>query len=90
MSAKENIDRERLYQRIRMMANPYRFRMLELTQTQSLNITELSKILKLSYTKCADYVRFLDSVDLVKKTRRNKEVLVQSKVVFSDSKIDFL
>ena len=72
-----------LFTKIRIISNKYRFRILELTQNEQINISELSKILNLSYTKCADYVRLLENANLVEKTKRNKEMLVKSKVNLS-------
>jgi len=72
------------------MANRYRFRILELSAGREMNITELSKALNLSYTKCSDYVRFLEREGLVKKTKRNKEVFVTSIVIFERDRIEFL
>ena len=63
-----------------MLANSFRFRIIELTQNEQMSITRLSTVLKLSYTKCADYVRMLEKEGLVKKTRVGKEVLVESKI----------
>jgi predicted transcriptional regulator len=78
-----------IYRRIRAMSNGYRFRILELTQGQQMNITELSKALRLSYTKCADYVRLLEKEGLVEKTRKNREMLVRSKVVITPDNVKF-
>jgi predicted transcriptional regulator len=71
------------------MSNSHRFRILELTHGQQMNITELSKALRLSYTKCADYVRLLENEGLVEKTRRNREVFVRSKVIITSDNIKF-
>lgn len=79
-----------VYGKIRIMSNRYRFRILELTNSRQMNITELSKVLHLSYTKCADYVRLLEKDNLVEKTKRNKEALIKSKVVFTDNTVKFL
>jgi predicted transcriptional regulator len=71
------------------MSNNHRFRILELTRDHQMNITELSKALRLSYTKCADYVRLLENEGLVEKTRRNREVFVRSKVIITSDNIKF-
>ncbi len=78
-----------VYRKIRLMSNQYRFRILELTDNRQMNITELSKALRLSYTKCADYVRFLENEGLVEKTKRNKEVLVKSRVSLAGNFVKF-
>lgn len=79
-----------VYRKIRVMSNNHRFRILELTHGQQMNITELSKALRLSYTKCADYVRLLEKEGLVEKTKRNREVFVKSRVSISPDNIKFL
>ncbi len=71
------------------MSNEYRFRILELTQSERPSITALSKMLKLSYTKCADYVSILEKEGLVKKTRDGKEVLIESRVILKDNNVIF-
>ena len=89
MLTKKTLKHETVYGKIRLMANQNRFRILELTQDNALSLTELSKILGLSYTKCADYVRLLKKSGLVEKTKRNKEVLVRSCAVISESEVRF-
>lgn len=87
MSRKLNVQRRTLFNKIRVISNGYRFRILELTETEKMSITTLSSSLKLSYTKCADYVRLLEKEGLVKKERSGKEVFVSSRVAFSSSGI---
>lgn len=78
-----------LYNKIKVMANSYRFKILELTEREPLSITKLSSMLNLSYTKCADYARLLEKERLVTKTRQGKTVLVRSTVRLSDRQILF-
>jgi len=80
MRTNQPIRNIQLYRKIRVLANSFRFRIIELTQNEQMSITRLSTVLKLSYTKCADYVRMLEKEGLVKKTRVGKEVLVESKI----------
>ena len=89
MLTKKIVKRDAVYRKIRLMANQYRFRILELTQDVAINITQLSNILGLSYTKCADYVTLLEKEGLVEKTKQNKETIVRSKVAFTESGINF-
>lgn len=79
-----------VFAKIRLMANGNRFRILELTQTTDMSISELSKSLRLSYTKCADYVTLLESQGLVQKTPEGREVHVKSKVHISRNTVTFL
>ncbi len=77
MSNKIAVENKALYGKVRVLANAYRFRILELVGSEELSITQLSRRLKLSYTKCADYVAMLEKEGLVKKTRKGREVIVQ-------------
>ncbi len=67
-----------LYRKVKVLANAYRFSIVELASSEELSITQLSQRLKLSYTKCADYVHMLEKEGLVKKTRKGREVLISS------------
>lgn len=78
-----------LFRKVRVISNPHRFRIIELTENNSLSITELSSKLKLAYTKCADYVKMLEQMGLVQKTRDGKETLVRSKVKIGSAIIEF-
>jgi len=74
---------------MRAISNEYRFKVLELTASDKMSITKISSTLKLSYTKCADYIRLLEKEGLVGKTRVGKEVFVESRISFSDNSIRF-
>ena len=71
------------------MSNQYRFRILELVQTNQKSISALSSELNLSYTKCADYVRLLEKVYLIRKIKKGKETMIASKATFSADTIKF-
>ena len=83
------LEHEDLYQKSKFISNRIRFKMIELTSKDSLTITHLSQSLKLAYNKCADYVRILDDLGLVTKTKVGKEVFVKSKIVLKDKEIVF-
>ena len=87
MSNKLAIQNRALFNRIKVISNEYRFRIIELTQDEQLNISKISSRLKLSYTKCADYVRLLEKEGLVEKTRVGKEALIKSKLRLEDIKL---
>jgi len=69
---------------VKLISNKNRFAILELTQTKSRSIAELSRVLELSYSKCADYVTMLAKQGAVTKTKKGKEVLIKSKVRISE------
>ena len=62
---------------------------LELIQKETLSINELSSKLKLSYTKCADYVTLLEQEGLLQKLKDGREVKLISKVAFIGNTIKF-
>ncbi len=78
---------EELFQKIRIMANRSRFKMLEMTQTEPKTVTELSKGTNLAYNKCADYVSMLEKEGLIEKKRLGRETMVKSTVDLSKLKI---
>ncbi len=61
-----------------------------MTQNKEKSITKLSEELKLSYTKCADYIRLLEKEGLLKKRKEGKEVHVSSQVLIKTKTIEFL
>jgi len=89
MTNQELIQNKELYKKVRLIANGLRFKILELTQSKQLSISELSSSLKLSYTKCADYVKMLENLKLITKMKSGKEVLVKSKVTIQTDKLIF-
>jgi predicted transcriptional regulator len=90
MNSNKLVQNKEIFDNLRIIANPLRFHILELTQDRELSITELSSLLKLSYTKCADYVKMLEEPNLISKKKFGKEVKVSSNVKFLNNKILFL
>lgn len=84
---KVQVEHQVLLGKLRLLSNHYRFRIVELTSRQALSITKLSSVLKLSYTKCSDYVRLLEKAGLVEKSPNGKEVLVHGRVSLSENMI---
>ena len=62
------IQHREIFDRIKVISNPQRFKIIELTQENQLSITELCSKLKIAYNKCVDYVRMLAQHNLIKKT----------------------
>jgi predicted transcriptional regulator len=89
MKTVNNLKNPEIFSKIRAMSNPLRFNILELTQHKDRSISDLSSNLRLSYTKCADYVKMLEDLQLVSKTKVGKEVKVRSRVIFSKSQVVF-
>lgn len=89
MTTSTPLKNPQVYDKIRAMSNMMRFAVLELTQHKDLSITELASNLHLAYTKVADYVKMLEDLELVSKTKVGKEVRVRSRVIFSKSQVVF-
>lgn len=84
------VEHNTLFQRLRLISNKHRFRIIEITEKTPLNITELSSRIGLAYTKCADYVSLMEKAGLIEKTRIGKEVKVESKVKLNEDSIKFI
>lgn len=89
MSEKIFLQNEELFQKIRIISNRFRFRIIELSQKNQPSISEISSILKLSYTKCADYIQMLNKQGLVSKIKIGKEIKIKSNVKLYNNKITF-
>jgi len=90
MMLREKVVQTSILSKVKVISNKLRFKIIELTQENQYSITELSSKLKLSYTKCADYITMLENHGLIQKTREGKEVKVKSKVKLGKNKIEFL
>ena len=84
-----HIDNEEIFNKIRIMSNMFRFRILELTQNKEINITQLGEELNLAYNKCADYVKMLEDNKLITKRKEGKNVLVKSNIKINKERINF-
>jgi len=78
-----------VYERVKVISNALRFHILELTQTRELSITQLAASLHLSYTKTADYVKMLEDLELITKSKMGKEVKVRSRVMIKSDVLIF-
>jgi len=78
-----------IFEKVKLLSNPARFKVLEITQTEGKNITEIGKYLKISYKRSSEYVAKMEKLGLVKKVREGKEVKVTSRVKFTKSSIEF-
>ena len=87
MSSKISIKNEKIFRVIKLISNELRFKILEMTQNNQPNISELSSKIGLSYTKCADYVKMLENLGLINKTKDGKRVRIKSNVKISKNKI---
>ena len=84
------IKNKMLYKKIKGISNKMRFRILEVTQNKQLSITELSSALSLTYTKCSDYVKMLEDLNLITKIKDGRNVFVKSSVKFSRDQVKLM
>lgn len=89
MTASNQIQNKALFEKVKVISNALRFHILELTQTKELSITQLAVALQLSYTKTADYVKMLEHLGLIFKSKKGKEVKIKSRVVLKSDVIIF-
>jgi len=89
MSNNLHIEQKKCLGRVRVIANPHRFRIIELVSSEAMNIKSISMSIGLSYTKCADYVRMLEKEGLVAKTREGRDTMVSSNVRLEEDSIIF-
>lgn len=87
MTSGIGLKNKEVFDKVRVMSNRFRFRILELTQDKEINITQLGEQLKLAYNKCADYVKMLEENNLVIKRKEGKNVFVSSIVRIRDTQI---
>ena len=80
---------DELFNKIKLISNRLRFKIIELTQDDEYSITELSSKLELAYNKCSDYVSLLEKKGLVSKESKGKEVFVRSKIKLEKEKVEF-
>ncbi len=78
-----------VFDKINVISNKFRFKILEITQHEEPTISELSSRIQLSYTKCADYTTLLKDLNLVEKIKDGKNIRIKSKIKLSKDKIEF-
>ena len=86
---KQELSFRSLFEKIDYISNETAFKILELSQHQTPNITTLSKKVNLKYNKCSDYVREMEKLGLIKKRRNGKEVLVKARISLAKLQIFF-
>jgi len=89
MTDLKQIQNKALYEKVKVVSNALRFHILELTQAKELSITQLAVALHLSYTKTADYVKMLEELELISKSKEGKEVKVKSRVMMKSDVLIF-
>lgn len=73
------------YEKIKVLSNKYRFEIMELVSKDSMNISQISSEIGLSYDKTREYVNKLAEVGLVKKESKGRETHVKTLI----SQIEF-
>jgi predicted transcriptional regulator len=89
MTSNIEIKNKQLFNKIKIVSNKIRFKIIELTQDNEINITDLSSALRLAYNKTSDYVAILEKQGLIIKNSDGKNVKVKSKIKLSNNQIIF-
>jgi predicted transcriptional regulator len=77
MHRKIEVKNKELFNKIRELSNPSKFRILELIQGEEISITSLAKKVNLAFNKCSNYCTQLEENGLLTKQRQGKKVLVK-------------
>ncbi len=83
------LQNEFLFKKVYELSNKQNFKVIELTQNKEMSITEIKKHLKLKYKRCSEYIKKLEALQLVKKSKKGKNVLVRSRVKINKDSIVF-
>ena len=84
-----NLENLELFEKVKAISNIKRFKIVEMTQKDELNIKELSSQLNLAYTKTVDYVRLLGKLHLIRKNKEGKETKITSIVKIHKNSLEF-
>lgn len=83
------LQNEFLFKKIYELSNRQNFKVIELTQNKEMSITEIKKHLKLKYKRCSEYIKKLETLQLVQKSKQGKNVFVKSRVKINMDSIIF-
>ena len=78
-----------LFKKIKQISNAKKFRIIELTQRIPLDISSLSKEVKIAFNKCSNYCTQLEKNGLVEKQRKGRNTLIKSKVNLLSNSVNF-
>lgn len=78
-----------LFRKIKQLSNEKKFRIVEITQDKSLDISTLSKEVRIAFNKCSNYCTQLEKEGLIRKHKNGKNTLVTSKVGFIKNSLMF-
>ena len=82
----ENIS---LFKKVKQLSNEKKFRVIELIQKNSLNISKISKEINISFNKCSNYCTQLEKEGLIEKRKEGKNTLVKSKIIIKENSLIF-
>jgi predicted transcriptional regulator len=77
MNSPQNLS---LFNKVNQLSNKRKFMIVELTQKEALDVSSLSKEIKIAFNKCSNYCTQLAKEGLIEKQREGKNTLIKSKV----------
>ena len=80
MTKKFNLNNPLLFERIKTISNPARFKILEIVCDRKASVTQIGKIIGIKYRRCSEYIRKMEKLGLVNKKKDGKEVFVESNI----------
>ena len=64
MTKEFSFQNSEIFDKIKLLSNPARFKVLEIIQSEGKNITEIGKCLKISYKRSSEYVAILSDISI--------------------------
>ena len=78
MTNEYNFQNQTIFKKIKLLSNPARFKVLELTQGNGIPISEIGKKLGIKYKRCSEYIRKMEKEGLLYKTVEGRIKIVKS------------
>lgn len=89
MTNKYNFQSPTLFRRIKLLSNPARFKILELSQGEGMSISEIGKHLRIKYKRCSEYIIKMEKEGLLYKIVKGRVKIVKSNVELETKAITF-
>jgi len=80
MTKKYQFQNSALFNKIKILSNPTRFKVLELSQGEGMSISSIAKHLKFKYKRCSEYIIKMEKEGILSKLQEGREKIVRSNV----------